>query len=115
MLHDQKGLSIAKNFLRHESAPLRLILNDQESGFVEVLQENNDIAYNQKNIQIFLTEVFKTTKNLSPPSMEGMFKSRPHNYNLKNFQELVTYEKTKVKNGLETTNFLCATIMVTFA
>ena len=83
----------------HERS-LRLILNDQESGFVEVLRENNGITNCQKNIQILLTAVFKTNKNLAPPIMEGIFNARPNNCHLINFQELVTEKKEiTVKNG----------------
>ena len=86
---------------------LRLILNDLEKCFVEVFRENNDITNHQRKIQISLTDAFKTTKNLSASIMEDMFNAKPNNYNLRNFQELVTKKKKKrertVKKGLETT------------
>ena len=62
---------------------LRLILNDHESSFVELLQENNDITNHQRNIPILLTEAFKTTK----------------------FQELIREKKRTVKNGLDTISY----------
>ena len=52
----------------HERS-LRLILNDHESSFVEV-RNDNDITYHQKSIQILLTEAFKTTKNIALPILE---------------------------------------------
>ena len=67
-------------------------LNDDESSFEELLQEST-ITNHQSNIQSLLTEVFKTIINLVPPIIKGMFKAIPNNYNLINFQKLVT-EKT---------------------
>ena len=75
---------------------LRLILDDRESNFGELLRKNNDIAIDQGNIQMLLTEVFKTAK-----VMEGIFNVKPNNYNLRNFQELVIEKKRTVKNGFE--------------
>ena len=72
---------------------LRLILNEREISFADLLRDNNDLPNHQRNIQILLTEVFKTTKNLALPIMEGMFNARPNNYSVRIFQELVTEKK----------------------
>ena len=88
------------------------ILNDQESCFREVLQINNDITYHQRNIQILLTKVFQTTKNLALPIMESMFNTRPKNYNLQNCQEFVTEKKRTVKNDIETLSDYDANILI---
>ena len=82
------------------SVSLRLILHEYGSSFVELFPENNDITNHHRNIQILLTEVFKTIKNLDPPIIEGMFNARPSNYNSRNFQELVTEEKEQSKADL---------------
>ena len=64
---------------------LRPILNDNESSFVEVLRENNDIANPHRNIQIDFTKVLKTIKNLARPVIEDLFNARPNDYNLRKF------------------------------
>ena len=65
--------------LKGYSETLRLIQIDHEISFLEILRNNNDMANHQRNIRILQTEVFKATKNLSPPIMEGTFNSRPKN------------------------------------
>ena len=70
--------------------------------FREVLQINNDITYHPRNIQILLTKVFQTTKNLALQIMESMFNTRPKNYNLQYCQEFVTEKKRTVKNDIDT-------------
>ena len=64
-----------------QECSLRLILNDHESSFVELLQENSDILIYQINIQILPTDIFKTITNIAPPIMEGIFNTIPNNYN----------------------------------
>ena len=64
---------------------LRPILNDNESSFVEVLRENNDIANPHRNIQIDFTKVLKTIKNLARPVIEDLINARPNDYNLRKF------------------------------
>ena len=66
--------------LWHECS-LRLILNNHESSFVELLWETNNIPNHKRNSQVLLTGVFKATKNLAPPIMEDMFNGRPNTYN----------------------------------
>ena len=88
----------------HERS-LRLILNDHESSFIELLQENHDITNQQRNIPILLTEAFKTTKNLAPPIIKGTINARPNNYNLRKFQKLIREKKRTVKNELDTISY----------
>ena len=53
---------------------LRLILNDHESSLMELLRrENNDMINHKRNIQMLLIVILKTTKNLAPAIIEGMF------------------------------------------
>ena len=66
---------------------------------MEVFRENNNVTNHQRKIQILLTEVFKTTKNLSTSIMEDMFNARPNNYNRRNFQEMVTKKKENSQKG----------------
>ena len=41
---------------------LRVILNDHESDFETLLQNNNDVCNHHRNIQTLLIEVFKIKK-----------------------------------------------------
>ena len=55
---------------------------------MEFLQVSNDIEIYQRNIQIWLTEVFITAKNLAPPILEDMFDARVSYYSLQKVQRL---------------------------
>lgn len=50
--------------------------------------------------------------------MEGMFNAIPNNYNLRNFQELVTKKRTVKKENSQKQagdyKLLCVTVMITF-
>lgn len=74
----------------HECS-LRLSLNDRESSFVEIFLENKDISDHLRNV--------------TPLIMEGMFNTRPNNYNWRTFQELVTETLRSFKIGLETISY----------
>ena len=45
----------------HERA-LRVILNDHESDFEILLQNNNDVCNHHRNIQTLLIEIFKLNR-----------------------------------------------------
>ena len=52
---------------------IRLITNDQNSSFESLLQDDNDISVNQKNLQALMTEVCKIIKRGSPSLDENLF------------------------------------------
>ena len=52
----------------HERA-LRVILNDHESDFETLLQNNNDVCNHHRNIQTLLIEIFKINKGFAAPIM----------------------------------------------
>lgn len=88
----------------HECS-FRLILNEHEISFVDLVWKNNGTRYHQRNTEILLPAVFNTTRNIASPIIEGLFISRPNNHNLRNFQELVTEKKRTVQNALETVSY----------
>ena len=55
---------------------------------MEFLQVSNDIEIYQRNIQIWLTEVFITAKNLASPILEDMFDPRVSYCSLQKVQRL---------------------------
>ena len=76
----------------HERA-LRVILNDCESHFEALLQNNNDICNHHRNIQTLLIEIFKFKKGFAPPIRESILKGRKNTYNVRNLQEFETERK----------------------
>ena len=85
----------------HERA-LRMILNDHESDFETLLQNNNDVCNQHRNIQTLLIEIFKIKKGFAPPIMGSILKGRNNTYNVRSFQEFEAERKRTVYFGLET-------------
>ena len=89
----------------HERS-LRIILNYYSSNFNILLENNNDISNHHRNIQAFLTEVFKMKNELAPPVMESILNKRFNAYNLRYFQEFATERRRRtVWYGLETFSY----------
>ena len=82
--------------------PLRVRLNDHQSDFETLLQNNNDVCNHHRNIQTRLIEIFKVKKGFAPPIMGSLPKGRKNNYSVRNFQEFETERKSTVYFGLET-------------
>ena len=59
----------------HERA-LKIILNDYESHFEALLQNNKDVCNHHRNIQILLIEIFKLKKGFAPRIMGPILKER---------------------------------------
>ena len=84
---------------------VRIILNDYSSDFNILLENNNDICNQHRNIQALLIEVFKIKNELAPPIVESVSNKRFNTYNLRNFQEFAAERKRTVWYGLETLSY----------
>ena len=65
----------------HERA-LRLIYNDHEKSFNNILIENNLKTINKKILEFLAIEIYKFQNGLSPPITNDIFFSRQNIYNL---------------------------------
>jgi hypothetical protein len=52
---------------------LKILYNDEESTFEELLIRDGAFTVHQRNIQILLTEMFKTKNKLEPQLLQGIF------------------------------------------
>ena len=67
---------------------LRIIYNDKQSFFTELLNKNSSVSIHIKNIQRIAIEMFRFYNGLSPPLMNNIFKLRVENpYNLRHVSE----------------------------
>ena len=62
----------------HKSC-LRIIYNDKQWSFTELLNKNNSVSIHIKNIQRLPIEMFRFYNGLSPPFMNIIFKLRAEN------------------------------------
>ena len=88
----------------HKGA-LRVILNDHESDFETLLQNNNDVCNHHRNMQTLLIKIFKIKKGFAPPILGSILKGRNNTYNVRNFQEFETERKRTVYLGLENISY----------
>ena len=75
---------------------LRLTCRDETKDFQQILKEQNEITVHQRNLQVLMTEVYKTVNGIAPQIMNSLFQFRC-NTNNRNFQEIFT-ENRKLSN-----------------
>ena len=76
-------------FNRLHKRCLRIIYNDKQSSFTEVIENDSSVSLHERNVQILPTEMnptitFIISNNFSPPHMNEFFEVRnEHSYNLR--------------------------------
>ena len=66
----------------HERA-LRLVYDDENLTFKELLDLDDSVTVHHNNIQKLTIEMFKIKNNLSPPLMKDIFKENTNTYDLR--------------------------------
>ena len=87
----------------HERA-LRIINKDSTSNFQELLSKSNSVSIHKGNLQLLLTEIYKTVHNLNLTFMTQVFKEKdvPYNFRENNSH---TLPKTTLY-GLDTIRYI---------
>ena len=81
---------------------LRIIYNDKTSTFNELLEKDNSVSINCRNIQAKATEVFKVANGMSPIIMNKIFQLREEShYNLRYTSNFVIPPIHSVYHGSE--------------
>ena len=84
---------------------LRLTYKDKQSDFQTLMNENNETSVHQRNLQILMTEIYKTKNNYAPPIMHHLFQFSENTFNLRNFRKLATHNKNTLNYGLEIASY----------
>ena len=92
----------------HERS-LRVIYDDYNISFDELLQLNCETTIHLKNVQNLMIEVYKFLHGLSPPIMNEVFYIRHNIDNLRNFRPLET-GPVRTNFGSESINYKAAQI-----
>ena len=79
MFHDRKSNNKIKKI--HKRAHI-IIHKDSTSNFEELLIKSNSVSVHQRNLQLLLTEIDKTVKNLNPSFLAEVFVTKDVPYNL---------------------------------
>ena len=86
---------------------LRLIYNDKQSSFTELMNKDNSVSIHIRNIQRLATEMFKFYNGLSPPLMNSIFKLKAENsYNVRQVSEFSRPMVKSVYHGIESISYL---------
>ena len=65
----------------HERA-LRIVYNDNQSCFENLLRKDRSVSIHHRNIRSFAIEIYKIKNNMSTPIMPDLFEKRNLSYNL---------------------------------
>ena len=86
---------------------LRIIYNDKQSSFTELLNKDSSVSIHIKNIQKLAIEMFKSYKGLSAPIMDNAFNLRAENpYSLSQVSEFSRPIVETVYHGTESLSYL---------
>ena len=97
MLHSRKNNNKIKHL--HERC-LRLIYSDKKSSYENLLEKDNSVSIDQKNIQVLAIEMVKVKQKLCPEITGDIFMERKNNqYNLRNRPDFIAPQVHSVFHG----------------
>ena len=86
---------------------LRIIYNDKQSSFINLLKKDNSVSMHQRKLQILATEMPKVSNGLSPVLMNDIFKLRgEQTYNLRKLSQFYRSNVNSVHNGTKSVSIL---------
>ncbi len=89
----------------HERA-LRITYKDMRTDFDTMLLRDNSVPLHIRNLQLLMTEVFKTKLSLNPSFMKDIFVEKQVSYGLRGCHNLSLPQARTTCYGLETISFL---------
>ena len=93
----------------HERA-LRIVYNDNESSFEDLLKKDNSVSIHHKNIRWLGLELYKVKNNLSTHLMSEIFNIRDIDYNLRSQIDFKQDPVNTVNYGLKSLRYLAPEI-----
>ena len=93
----------------HERA-LRIVYNDNESTFEDLLKKDNSVSIHHKNIRLLGIELYKVKNNLSNHLMSEIFNLRNIDYYLRSQTDLKQGPVNMVNYGLKSLRYLAPNI-----
>ena len=102
MSHSRK-MNIKINSVQERA--LRKACKDHSSSFATLLEKNSSVAIHEKNMQLLMTEMFKTINNVYPSFMKEIFLQRHPPYNLINTSAFSVPKVHTVNYGTEAVRY----------
>ena len=103
MFHERKSNNKINKV--HERA-LRIIHKDSTSNFEECLIKSNSVSVHQRNLQLLLTEIYKTVNSLKPSFVAEIFVTKDVPYGLRGGNNLVFPRARTNFYGIDTIRFI---------
>ena len=85
----------------HEHA-LRIVYDDNNSSFNELLVKSRSVKIHHRNLQLIAIEIYKAFNNLSSSLMTELFQPKSINYNHRNGSTLTCHKIKTVSYGIKT-------------
>ena len=98
MYSSRKGNNLINRI--HERS-IRIVSGDNEINFENFLEKNKEITVHQRNLQVFLIEVFKIINENVPSIVDSFFIFRENSHNLRNFKIILNGNKKTLRSGSE--------------
>ena len=89
----------------HEKV-LRLVYDDRQSTFEELLNLDKSLTIHQRNLQVLATDLYKVHHGLAPELMNDIFKNRNVKYNFRKNSTFETRNIRSVYYGSESISFI---------
>ena len=89
----------------HKKA-LRIAYKDNVSDFDTLLTRDNSVSVHKRNLQLLMTEIYKTKSNITPSFMTEIFIEKNPPYHLRSSNILQMPKARTVRYGLESISFL---------
>ena len=102
MFHSRQ---LNKKINKIQERALRIVYKDAESTYSELLEKDCAVTIHTKNLQLLMTEMYKTRNDLNPSFMQEIFCENESHYNLRNNVEFVQPRVRSVGNGTESIRF----------
>ena len=104
MFHSRKNNNKTKHLHVRCS---QLIYGDKKLSFENLLEKDNSVFIQHKNIQELVTDIFKVKHKLCPEITSDIFMERANSqYNLRNRPDFITPQLNSVFHGTESISYL---------
>ena len=88
----------------HERA-LRIVYNDNQSSFENLLGKDRSVSVHYRNIRSFATEIYKIKNNMSTSIMSELFEKRNLNYTLHSQTDFLLHSVNTVAYGFKSPKY----------
>ena len=82
--------------------PLRIVYNDEELSFQEMLNKDGSVTIHHRNLQKLAIEMYKIKNQISPIPIQKLLTVKEYQYDLRNKNTWVSDNIRTVKYGSET-------------